>query len=190
MTRPDAGGVGESGSANADWEHGEERVVLVDEDGRTIGTAPKASVHTDDTPLHRAFSCYLFSWDGRLLLTRRATTKPTFPGLWTNSVCGHPGPGEGDLPAIARRAEQELGLMVRQVEPVLPDFRYRAEHLGVVENEICPVYRGRVDVDPEPDPAEVEDWAWVDWASLPARMAAEPARFSPWCRMQVDRMQF
>ncbi len=166
-----------------------ELVVLVDDDGRAIGTAPKAGVHTASTPLHRAFSCYLFGPDGRLLLTRRATTKRTFPGLWTNSVCGHPGPGEGDLPAIARRAQQELGLVVRRLEPVLPRFRYRAEHLGVVENEICPVYRGRVDGDPRPDPAEVADWAWVDWAALPARLAAAPEVFSPWCRLQVDQMQ-
>ena len=61
-----------------------ELVVLLDDQGRPIGTAPKATVHTATTPLHRAFSCYLFSPTGELLLTRRATLKHTFPGLWTN----------------------------------------------------------------------------------------------------------
>src|SRR3712207_8837818 len=86
-----------------------ELIVLVDDDGREIGTLPKPEVHHGETPLHRAFSAYLFSDDGRLLITRRAEDKATFPGMWTNTVCGHPGPGEDDAAAIARRAREELG---------------------------------------------------------------------------------
>ena len=67
-----------------------ELVVLLDEDGHAIGTTAKAGVHHSDTPLHLAFSCYLFNDRGELLLTQRALSKPTWPGAWTNSVCGHP----------------------------------------------------------------------------------------------------
>ena len=81
-----------------------ELIVLVDEDGTAIGTMPKPLVHHGETPLHRAFSAYLFDGQGRLLVTRRAQSKATFPGMWTNTVCGHPGPGEDDGAAIARRA--------------------------------------------------------------------------------------
>ena len=116
--------------------------MLVDEDGRAIGTLPKPEVHHGETPLHRAFSAYLFDDDGRLLVTRRAEDKATFPGMWTNTVCGHPGPDEDDAAAIARRADFELGLTVADLRPALPDYRYRAEFRGVVENEICPVYVG------------------------------------------------
>jgi isopentenyl-diphosphate delta-isomerase type 1 len=103
-----------------------ELVVLLDAHGREIGSAPKASVHHDDTPLHLGFSCYIFDAQGRVLLTRRALGKTTWPGVWTNSVCGHPAPGEQIALAVQRRAKDELGLRVEGPVCVLPGFRYRA----------------------------------------------------------------
>jgi isopentenyl-diphosphate delta-isomerase len=73
---------------------GEELVVLVDDDGRELGTATKSDVHHDATPLHLGFSCYVFDADGLVLMTRRALGKRTWPGVWTNSFCGHPGPAK------------------------------------------------------------------------------------------------
>ena len=169
-------------------EASDELVVLVDEDGRAIGTHPKASVHGPDTPLHRAFSCYLFDVAGRLLVTRRAITKATFPGLWTNSVCGHPGPGEADVDAVRRRAARELGMSVYDVRPALPHFRYRASFAGVVENEICPVYLARTADLPAPRDDEVADHAWLSWDEVRAGMAADPGRFSHWSLRQVSEL--
>jgi len=164
-----------------------ELVVLVDESGAAIGTADKATVHTRDTPLHRAFSCHVFSTDGRVLLTRRALGKLTWPGVWTNSFCGHPGPDETLDAAIHRRAERELGLTLGPVEPVLPHFRYRAvDASGIVENELCPVFRTTVTVDPLPAADEVAEWSWAHPAELRAAVEATPFAFSPWLALQLD----
>src|SRR5689334_21331761 len=160
----------------------EELIVLVDEAGQAIGTMPKPLVHNDESPLHRAFSTYLFDDAGRLLITRRAEDKDTFPGMWTNTVCGHPGPGEDDAAAIARRADFELGLRVTDLRPALPGYRYRAEFRGVVENEVCPVYLGRFTGTPQPDPAEVAEWELLEWAAFRRRQEGEGDSWSPWCR--------
>ena len=86
-----------------------------------------------------------------MLVTRRAITKLTWPGVWTNSFCGHPAPGESMEDALARRAERELGLRITDIEVVLPDFRYRAtDASGIVEYEICPVFRARAVDAPRP----------------------------------------
>jgi isopentenyl-diphosphate Delta-isomerase len=164
----------------------DELVVLLDEDGRRTGTALKAEVHTDRTPLHLAFSCYLFDGRGRLLLTRRAEHKRTWPGVWTNSFCGHPAPDE-DLPAaVRRRAEQELGLEVTDVVLVLPAFRYQAVMAdGTRENEMCPVYVARADAAARPDPEEVSGTSWEPWSAFSAAVLAGERDISPWCRQQV-----
>ena len=166
-----------------------EQVVLVTDDGEQIGTAPKATVHGPDTPLHLAFSCHVRDAEGRLLVTRRALAKRTWPGVWTNSFCGHPAPGEAMAEAIARRAMDELGVSLLDVRPVLPDFRYRAtDASGVVENEICPVFEATT-LDPVvPDPDEVAEFQWVDAADLERAALAAPWAFSPWLNLQLEAM--
>ena len=166
-----------------------ELVVLLDEGGNAIGTAPKSAVHGPDTPLHLAFSCHVLDDEGLVLLTRRALSKLTWPGVWTNSFYGHPGPGEDPAEAIVRRAEQELGTRVTEVRPALPDFRYRAvDDSGVVENEICPVYTARLAAPVDPRADEVCAWHWARPEDVRAAVDATPFAFSPWMVEQVPQM--
>lgn len=163
--------------------------MLLDEVGNEIGTAPKATVHHQDTPLHLAFSCYLFDGEGRLLTTQRALDKPTWPGTWTNSVCGHPGPGETLPDAVRRRVLAEVGLQAEGVRLLLPAFRYRAVMgNGVVENEMCPVFVATATGAPDPDPAEVNDLVWVDWVGFRRGVLDGSREISPWCREQVEEL--
>ncbi|WP_232548763.1 isopentenyl-diphosphate Delta-isomerase [Propioniciclava soli] len=165
-------------------------VILVEDDGTPHGRADRTMVHTADTPLHLAFSTYLFNTRGEVLVTRRALGKKTWPGVWTNSCCGHPRPGEGLEDAARRRIREELGLAVGPLTPLLPEFRYRAtDASGIVENEICPVYAGFVIDDiPAPDPAEVAEWAWIDWDKFAAAVLATPQVYSPWAALQVPAL--
>ncbi len=165
----------------------QELVVLLDDQRRPIGTAPKAAVHTANTPLHLAFSSYAFDPSGtRVLVTRRALGKKTWPGVWTNTCCGHPAPGEDPAEAMTRRIGQELGLTPTAVELALPDFAYTATMAdGIQENEFCPVFRVVVDGDPVPDPAEVAEWKWVNWADLVTATGHAPWLISPWAALQI-----
>jgi isopentenyl-diphosphate delta-isomerase len=167
-----------------------ELVVLLDDEGRATGTADKAEVHGSNTPLHLAFSAYLFDDDGRLLVTRRALGKRTFPGVWTNSVCGHPAPGEALLDAVRRRAARELGVEITSLRLVLPRFAYRAEMDGVVELEQCPVYAGSLTAGARPEhaPDEVEDIEWVAWADFSADVLSGARKVSGWCAEQVPQL--
>ncbi len=166
-----------------------DHVVLLDEAGRAIGTAPKSSVHGSDTALHLAFSCHVVNDAGEVLVTRRALTKKTWPGVWTNSFCGHPMPDEAIEDAVRGRAEAELGIRISDIEPMLPDFRYRAtDASGIVEYEICPVFRAETMDAVRPAPAEVSEFAWVELPDLRTAVNAAPYAFSPWLGLQLAEL--
>lgn len=162
-------------------------VVLLDQDGHAVGTQPRATVHHDRTPLHLAFSCYAIDPDQRLLVTRRASSKATFPGLWTNTVCGHPAPGESLSSAVRRRAADEIGLAVPELRLVLPRYMYRAQMDGIVEHEWCPVLLapvpGHASCAPSAD--EVDETAWLPWPEVLGLAQDPPPHWSPWAMEQV-----
>ncbi|CAA9383742.1 MAG: Isopentenyl-diphosphate Delta-isomerase [uncultured Nocardioides sp.] len=165
-----------------------ESVVLLDEQGRAVGTADKRGVHHHDTPLHLAFSCYIFDGQGSVLVTRRALDKATFPGVWTNGCCGHPAPGESLTEAVHRRVQQELGLRIEGLRLLLPQFRYRAEMNGTVENEMCPVFVARTTDPVRVDPAEVAETTWEPWEEFRRGVLDGSRTVSHWCREQVEQL--
>jgi isopentenyl-diphosphate delta-isomerase type 1 len=166
-----------------------ELVVLVDEQNNVIGTTDKATVHTQDTPLHRAFSLFLFNAKNELLITKRATSKKTFAGVWTNTVCGHPRLDESSESAANRRLQEELGITDAKVREVAP-YRYRfSDSRGIVENEICPICIGFSDNNPNPDPSEVDDWKWISWDEFLLDIATRPELYSPWSKEEAIILQ-
>ena len=164
-------------------------VVLLDEHRQPIGQLPKSQVHHGATPLHLAFSCYVFDGSGAVLMTRRAVTKRTWPGVWTNTCCGHPLPGEASADAVARRLREELGLRLVHSAVALPDFSYRAVAPdGMVENEFCPVLVGSVDGAPQPDPTEVLEYHWAPWLDVATLAETAPWAISPWSALQIPQL--
>jgi isopentenyl-diphosphate Delta-isomerase len=172
-----------------------EQIVFVDEDGKPTGeTGPKLASHTADTKLHLAFSCYILKRsDQQFLVTQRALSKKVWPGVWTNSVCGHPAPGENIEDAIRRRAKDELGIdQLEDIICVLPAYRYKTPpYKGIVENEFCPVFVAYTDQNPKPNPQEVEAYAWMPWADWAAIMEDPEGRdISYWAANQYKQLQY
>jgi isopentenyl-diphosphate delta-isomerase len=167
-----------------------EHVVLVDPQNAVLGTLPKAQVHTLETPLHRGFSVFIFNQHGELLLQQRSFAKVTWAGFWSNSCCGHPALGEAVADAIQRRVGFELGMQVDDLVEALPDFQYRCEYGGVVENEICPVWLARSAAEPVPNPLEVAATRWVPWQDFKQVLEADAAgRYSPWCKLETALLE-
>ncbi len=166
----------------------EEKVVLVDERGKPTGkTLPKLAAHHADTLLHLAFSCYVFNNKGEFLVTQRAKSKRVWPGVWTNSVCGHPAPDEDIVDAIKRRLKYELGMEASEFEIILPNYRYRTPPFnGIIENEFCPIYAARAVGAVHPNPEEVADYKWVKWENFIEEAKNDTTDvYSWWCKDQI-----
>ncbi|WP_230731391.1 isopentenyl-diphosphate Delta-isomerase [Pseudomonas fitomaticsae] len=159
-----------------------EELVLVDEYDRATGTAEKMQVHRDGL-LHRAFSIFIFDLKGRLLLQKRALGKYHSQGLWTNTCCGHPRPGEPTLAAARRRLLEEMGIdcpVLMEVEA----FVYRTQvSNGLIENEYDHIYVGLSRVDPKVNPDEAMDWRWSSLHAVFGEIRRDAAGFTVWLQL-------
>jgi isopentenyl-diphosphate delta-isomerase len=165
-----------------------EQLILVDAQDRELGFKEKLEAHVEGA-LHRAFSVFVFDASKRLLLQRRARTKYHSGGLWSNTACGHPRPGETTVEAARRRLREEMGFDCELREAF--EFLYRAELDGsLVEHEYDHVFVGRFDGSPEPDASEVEDWRWVSMDELRHSLIEEPRRYSYWLKAAVEGEQW
>jgi isopentenyl-diphosphate Delta-isomerase len=159
-----------------------EYVVLVDEQDNEIGTAEKIAAHQQNL-LHRAFSVFIFRGNSQqeLLLQQRALSKYHSPGLWTNSCCSHPRPGEGVIAAAERRLQEELGFTTSLTD--IGTFQYNAHFPnGLSEHELDHVLIGEVsgDLIIQPNLDEVHALRWVTVSDLKVELTSNPERFTPW----------
>lgn len=160
-----------------------EQVILVDEQDRELGAVEKMQAHREGA-LHRAFSVFVFDAEGRLLLQRRARAKYHSGGLWSNTACGHPRPGEATQAAAHRRLREEMGFDCELREAF--DFLYRAELAGgLVEHELDHVFVGRFDGEPAPDASEVEGWRRTTLEKLREDLGRRPDEYSYWLRVAL-----
>ena len=161
-----------------------EQVILVDENDRSTGTAEKLDAHRRGL-LHRAFSVFIFDGKGRLLLQRRAASKYHSGGLWTNTCCSHPRPGEAIVDAASRRLTEEMGIACQLELAFVTTYRANVDP-DLIEHEVVHVFLGTYEGDIAPDPDEVEAWRWTTVDDLLTDIDAHPATYTVWFRHYVE----
>lgn len=164
-----------------------ETVILVDEKDNAIGTAEKISAHRNGQ-LHRAISVLVFNGKGEMLIQQRAAGKYHWPGIWANTCCSHPRPGETAQEAAERRLREEMGFTCDLGKLFV--FTYRAEYdNGLIENEIDHVFSGVYDGQVMPNPAEVQDYAWKRADDIRKQIDENPEKYAPWFRIILERIK-
>lgn len=161
---------------------------MVNDRDEEMGTMEKMEAHRTGS-LHRAFSVLLFNSRGEMLLQKRAQTKYHSSGLWTNTCCSHPRPGEPVLDAAQRKLMQEMGIEAN------PQFAFKFQYKApldnnLIEHEIDHVYIGEFNGVPQLNQHEADDWKYLDLPSLRTLMHASPQDFTPWFRLILEHPQF
>ena len=164
----------------------QEHVILVDHTGREIGTQEKLQAHREGK-LHSAFSIFVFNTVGELLLQRRAWTKYHSGGLWTNTCCSHPRPGESYYRAARRRLNEEMGFDCELTG--LFSFIYHTQlDNSLFEHELDHVFVGHYNGQPVPNPDEVDDWKWMNINALKQDVREHPENYTYWFKLTLDRV--
>lgn len=164
----------------------EEYVVLVDEDDNMVGTAEKIDAHRNPK-LHRAFSIFIANNNGELLIQKRAWEKYHNPGMWANTCCGHPRPGESLEAAAHRRLMEEMGFDTGMVKVF--SFIYNTEfENGLTEMEYDHVFVGKWDGIPEKNPAEVADYKWIAKEDLAEDIRKNPEIYTAWFKIAWENL--
>lgn len=165
-----------------------EEVILVNTSDEEIGTMPKLEAHLQGK-LHRAFSIFIFTSSGQLLLQQRAFDKYHSPGKWTNTCCSHPKPGEKTDDAAIRRLQEEMGMECK-MEPIF-SFRYEAEvGDGLIENEYDHVYFGTSDNLPTPNTEEVSAFRYIGMKALESDLNEHPENYTAWLKISFEQVLF
>lgn len=160
-------------------------VILVDENDIEIGREEKMQAHIDGK-LHRAFSIFIVNSKDEILLQKRAKNKYHSAGLWTNTCCSHPEPGEDLNEVIYKRLMEEMGFHCDLKWAF--SYLYRAEfENGLTEHEFDHVYIGIFEGVPQPNASEVEDWRWINIEELRQNIKDNYHEYTYWFRQMYDQ---
>lgn len=164
----------------------ENEVILVDANNQPIGTMEKLEAH-EKALLHRAISVFIFNDEGKWLLQQRTYDKYHSKGLWTNTSCSHPFPGEDSLTAANRRLSEEMGMRTELKE--IFSFTYKQElENGLTEHEFDHVFIGFCNELPKPNPDEVMDYKYVSTIDLLRDVKQNPQNYTVWFKLIFDRV--
>lgn len=163
-----------------------EYVILVDENDNELGQMEKMQAHLSGD-LHRALSVFIFNSKGELLLQQRAHSKYHSPGLWTNTCCSHPRPGEDIHHAAERRLVEEMGMLC-QIHKAFSFLYYTDFDNGLIEHELDHVFIGYSDDTPSINPEEVERWRYISKNDLFEEMDTNPEQYTAWFKMCIHRV--
>lgn len=156
-------------------------VILVDENDNPVGTMPKMEAH-EKAMLHRAFSVFILNANDEVLLQQRANDKYHSAGLWTNTCCSHPHPGEDTLGAARRRLKEEMG-MEADLQFVFK-FMYKAPFDNLLtEHEIDHVFIGKTNQLPVINPEEVASYKYMKPEEIKLDMEQNPQSYTVWFRI-------
>lgn len=158
------------------------QVILVDEQDNEIGVMDKLAAH-EQGRLHRAFSIFVYRDEQglELLLQQRAATKYHAGGLWSNTCCSHPMPGEPLIEAGERRLLEELGFSLPL--KIVGSFIYQ-HHFenGLTEYEFdyVMVAHAPYTLSLFPNSEEVMNTRWISLSDLYQALSTHPEQYTPW----------
>jgi isopentenyl-diphosphate delta-isomerase len=162
-------------------------VVLVDETDLETGTMEKMEAHLLGV-LHRAFSIFIFNSKGEFLLQQRAPGKYHNGGLWTNTCCSHPNPGEEILKAASRRLSEEMGFQT-SLSPAFT-FIYKASFdNGLTEHEFDHVFTGIFDGDINADKNEVSEYCYKTLEDVESSLKSHPEKYTEWFKIALPQIK-
>ena len=136
--------------------------------------------------LHRALSVLIINTKKEILLQRRALGKYHSPGLWTNTCCSHPYPGENPTEAANRRLKEEMG-MVAELEFAFK-FQYKCDFdNGLIEHELDHVFIGETDDTPHLNTDEAMAFKWMSIEELETDMKNNADNYTFWFKWMIEK---
>ena len=159
----------------------DEYVILVDENDNPIGKEEKVRCHLPNGKLHRAFTALLFDKEGRLIITRRSSSKMLWPGDWDGTVASHPREGESYVSSAKRRMPEEIGISCNF--DYLFKYEYHVPYKDVgSENEICGTLIGVIENSTKLNLVEdeISETKWITANQLIEELQKKPEIYCPW----------
>ena len=161
-------------------------VILVDKNDTEIGVMPKLEAHQKGI-LHRAFSVFVFNSEGKVLMQQRAVDKYHSAGLWSNTCCSHPLPGETNNNAAGRRLMQEMGIDCKLKTAF--SFIYKAElDNDLTEHEFDHVFFGNFDGVPKINTDEVQNYKYMSLTELELDLTIHPENYTEWLKLCIEKV--